>query len=225
MKKFINSKSSSFKVFDIKYTDIEKQTISKFKIENESEFYYHGNYDSDIFIKSIGNNTNKDIKIIKKIIYKLLNKLTKACDKYYIEVDINITLKDIKSTKRWHIDAFPNNSKFVTTLIGPSTLFIDDSDIKSRNIYFKIQEELMTEYTHINSTKWEDLAETYNKYNKILNKKLKKCKIVQPNNNQGVIFLTDIPANKSTFAGIHSEPLLDENRFFISVLCYNNKII
>ena len=81
MKKYINSKSSSFKLFDIKYTDIEKQTISKFKIENESEFYYHGNYDSDIlikdnntkidillFIKSIGNNTNKDIKIIKKII-------------------------------------------------------------------------------------------------------------------------------------------------------------
>jgi hypothetical protein len=105
MKKFINSKSSSFKLFDIKYTDIEKQTILKFKNENENEneFYYRGKYDSDIlikdnntkidivsFIKSIGNNTNKDIKVIKKIIYKLLNKLTKACDKYYIEVDINI---------------------------------------------------------------------------------------------------------------------------------------
>jgi hypothetical protein len=73
----------------------------------------------------------------------------------------------------------------------------------------------MNEYIKINSDKFEDLEETYNKYNNIFNKKLKKCKIVQPTNNHGVIFLTDIPANKSTFAGIHSEPKLDENRCLI----------
>lgn len=232
MKKYLTSRSSSFKLFDIKYTETEKQTISKFKIENDSAFYYRGKFDSDIlikdtinkidiltFIKSIGNNTEKEIKIIKKIIYKLLNKLTKVYDKYYIELDIAVSLKKPKSSSRWHIDAYPNNSKFVTTLIGQSTLFIDDSDVKSRNIYYNIQDKLMDEYKKINSTKWEDIEETHDKYNKILARKLKKRKIVQPNNNQGVIFLTDSSNNNSKLGGIHSEPTINENRFFIGLLC------
>jgi len=233
MKKYLTNRSSSFKLFDIKYTYTEKQTISNFKIENESAFYYRGKFDSDIlikdtenkidiltFISSIGNNTDKDIKVIKKIIYKLLNKLTKVYNKYYIELDIIISLKRPKSITRWHIDAYPNNSKFVTTLIGQSTLFIDDSDIKSRNIFYNLQDQLIDEYKKKNSTEWNDLKETHDKYNKIIATKLKKCKIVQPNNNQGTIFLTDTSNNNSKFSGIHSEPTINENRFFIGLLCY-----
>ena len=74
IKKYLKYKDSSFKLFDIKYTDKEKQTINNFKINNETEFFYTGKFDKDTliknkdkidilkFIESIGNNNEKDIK-------------------------------------------------------------------------------------------------------------------------------------------------------------------
>jgi hypothetical protein len=79
------------------------------------------------FIESIGNNNEKDIKVIKNIIYKLLDKVTNGYDDEYIVLDINTSLPNNEfNMPRWHTDAYPNNSKFVTVLKGPSTLFIDD---------------------------------------------------------------------------------------------------
>ncbi len=56
------------------------------------------------------------------------------------------------------------------------------------------------------------------KYRKILANKLKNAKIIQPNNNQGVIYITDIQ-NDNKIVGIHSEPINNEKRFFISIIC------
>lgn len=88
IKRYLKYKDSSFKLFDIKYTDKEKQTINNFKINNETEFFYTGKFNKNTlmknkdkidilqFIESIGNNNEKDIKVIKNIIYKLLDKVT-----------------------------------------------------------------------------------------------------------------------------------------------------
>ncbi len=61
------------------------------------------------------------------------------------------------------------------------------------------------------------------KYRKIQAKKLKNAKVVQPNNNQGAIFLTDYSIDKIdktlTYPCIHSEPPNNKPRFFISVMC------
>jgi hypothetical protein len=97
IKKYLKYKDSSFKLFDIKYTDKEKQTINNFKINNETEFFYTGKFNKDNllkdnqtkinilkFIESIGNNNEKDIKVIKNIIYKLLDKVTNGYDDEYI---------------------------------------------------------------------------------------------------------------------------------------------
>lgn len=117
-------------------------------------------------------------------------------------MDINTSLPNNEfNMPRWHTDGYPNNSKFVTVLKGPSTLFIDDKDSTSRKIYFTIEDLLIKEYK------------------KILAKKLKDCKIIQPQNNQGTIFLTDAPVNNTTIAGIHSEPPFNEKRFFIGIMC------
>jgi hypothetical protein len=152
------------------------------------------------------------------IIYKLLDKVTNGYDNEYIVLDINTSLPNNEfNMPRWHIDGYPNNSKFVTVLKGPSTLFIDDKDSKSRKIYFTIQDLEMKEY--IKNSNGEYNEKIYDKYRKILAKKLKDCKIIQPQNNQGTIFLTDAPINNTTIAGIHSEPPFNVKRFFIGIMC------
>ena len=231
IKKYLKYKDSSFKLFDIKYTDKEKQTINNFKINNETEFFYTGKFNKDNllkdnqtkinilkFIESIGNNNEKDIKVIKNIIYKLLDKVTNGYDNEYIVLDINTSLPNNEfNMPRWHIDGYPNNSKFVTVLKGPSTLFIDDKDSKSRKIYFTIEDLLIKEYKKNSNGEYNE--KTHDKYRKILAKKLKDCKIIQPQNNQGTIFLTDAPVNNTTIGGIHSEPPFNEKRFFIGIMC------
>tara|TARA_B110000971_G_scaffold75935_1_gene78006 strand:- start:253 stop:966 length:714 start_codon:yes stop_codon:yes gene_type:complete len=227
IKSYLKNKDSSFKLFDIKYTEEEKQTINNFKIDNETEFIYTGKFDKDTllkdnkinilkFIESIGNNTEKNIKIIKNIIYKLLDKVTNGYGKNYIDLIISIQLPNKEfNMARWHTDGYFNNSKFITVLKGPSTLFIDDKDIKSRKTYFTIQDLLMKKY--VSNGGFDEKA--HDKYRKILAKKLKDAKIVQPKNNQGTIFLTDAPVNNTIIAGIHSEPPINEKRFFIGVMC------
>ena len=69
-----------------------------------------------------------------------------------------------------------------------------------------------------NKIKINEILKIDEKYRKILAKKLKDAKIVQPNNNQGTIFLTDLPKNNS-LVGIHSEPVNNKPRFFISIMC------
>ena len=239
IQKYLQKKDVSYKIFDIKYTEKEKQIINNFKIDNEIFFTYHGKFNKNIllkgyydnndkkssidilnFISNIGNNNDKDIQIIKNIIYKLLDKVIKGLNGYnkdYIYFEINITQpnKDF-NISRWHFDGFENQSKFVTLLKGPSTLFIDDKDIKSKKIYFEVTAKMLKEEE--NKIKINEILKIDEKYRKILAKKLKDAKIVQPNNNQGTIFLTDLPKNNS-LVGIHSEPVNNKPRFFISIMC------
>lgn len=252
IKKYIKTKDTSFKIFDIKYTEKEKQTIDNFKIDNEIFFTYYGKFNENTlikgdyykkgtksiinilnFISNIGNNTDKNIQIIKDIIYKLLDKVTKSYNKDYIWLEIRIFLpnKDF-NISRWHTDGFENQSKFVTLLKGPSTLFIADKDIKAKETFFEITDKMFkeeTKYIKKNGMKIDEILKIDDKYRKILAKKLKDVKIDQPNNNQGAIFLTDISINDNKLIGIHSEPVNDKPRFFISVMCGTkeeiNKII
>jgi len=242
IQKYIKNTDTSYKIFDIKYTEKEKQTIDNFKINNQIFFSYYGIFNENTlmngdyyknnirniiniidFLYKIGNNTEKDIKIIKAIIYKLINKITKSYDKNYIWLDIRSRLpnKEFDIT-RWHTDGFENQTKFITLLKGPSTLFIDDKDIKSKKTYFEIIDKIRKEinkFIEKNGVKIGELDKINNKYRKVFDIKLKDAKIIQPNNNQGVIYKTDLPKNNNKLMGIHSEPINDKPRFFISVMC------
>ena len=174
------------------------------------------------FISKIGNNTEKDIKIIKDIIYKLINKITKSYNKNYISLDISAVLPNNDyNISRWHYDGFEKQTKFITLLKGPAALFIDNKDIKSKNTFFEIDNKMWIEqkkFSEKNGIKINKLIKINDKYRKILANKLKNAKIIQPNNNQGIIYITDIP-NDNKMVGIHSEPINNEKRFFISVIC------
>jgi len=246
IQKYLQKKDTSYKIFDIKYTQKEKQTIDSFKIDNEIAFSYYGKFDKNTelngdcektiinelkgeyiktkmnildFITNIGNNTVKDILVIKNIIYKLLDKVLNSYNKKYILLVIRIFLPNKKSNIiRWHTDNFENQSKFVTVLKGPSTLFIDDKDIKSKKIFFENRNLLQNELDKIKNKEPYEFISTYQKYDKILRKKMKDCKVVHPTNNQGVIFLTDNKIDNKTCA-IHSMPNVNDKRLFISIMC------
>jgi hypothetical protein len=232
IKNYLKKRNFSFQLFDIKYTEQDKKTIQNFNINKMLDYSYYGKFDKDLidkslynFILKIGNNSENEIKIIINIIYKLIDKITKCYRKEYIWLSIRVSIPNNNfDFPRWHIDGYQNSSKFVTTLIGPSTLLIDDTDVKSRDIYFDIQSQEMKEYQKIKSftKQWIKIND---KFRKIYSKKLKNCKIVQPSNDQGIIFLTDVPTIKSKNICIHSEPPINENRFFISIMCNDEKVI
>lgn len=251
--KYLEKKDTSYKIFNIKYTQKEQEAIDNFNISNENFFTYFGKMNENIigicynnnnktkidileFLSKIGTNTEKDIKIINNIIYKLLNKVTVGYNKNYIWLSLRIFLpnKDYDLV-RWHTDGFKKQSKFVTLFKGPGTLFIDDSDIKSKETYFETNDKFSEEYNKYfknNKIDRNEILKMRDKYRKIQAKKLKNAKVVQPNNNQGAIFLTDYskePKNKMEeylySPCIHSEPTNNKPRFFISVMCGTKKNI
>ncbi len=137
IQKYLKTQDTSYKIFDIKYTQKEQETINNFKIDNQIYFLYYGKFNENILLKSdddennikklnilefiskIGNNTEKDINIIKDIIYKLINKITKSYNKNYICLDIKIVLpNNYHNISRWHYDGFEKQTKFITLLKG-----------------------------------------------------------------------------------------------------------
>lgn len=146
IKKYLKNKDTSFKLFNIKYTKKEKQTINNFKIGNEVNFSYKISADKTHyqllykFIESIGNNDKKDITIIINIIYKLLDTISKACNSN-ITLNIKIMLPNKEPyIPAWHIDSTndKSNIKFIAVLRGPGTLFIDNNKAKKLTLKLKI---------------------------------------------------------------------------------------
>ena len=229
IKKYLKSKDSSFKLFDIKYTEEEKQTINNFKIDNEINFSYKISADKKYyqllykFIESIGNNDEKDITIIINIIYKLLDTISKAWNSN-ITLNIQIMLPNNKPyLPVWHIDNIngESNLKFITVLRGSGTLFIDNN--KAKKAYFEIEDLMINE---IQNKKKLDIIKFFNKYDKIKAKKLGDYKIVQPKNNQGIIFSPSkvqsvinglVIPERTNASQIHAVPNIKEKRFFISI--------
>ena len=127
--KYLEKKDTSYKIFNIKYTQKEQEAINNFDISNECYFTYFGKMNENIigkynnnktkidileFLSKIGTNTEKDIKTINNIIYKLLDKVTAGYNKNYIWLDLRCLLpnKDFDLV-RWHTDGFTSQSKFV----------------------------------------------------------------------------------------------------------------
>jgi len=141
------------------------------------------------FLNGIGNNQN--IEIMNKIIHKILVKIASAYKTKYCALDINVTLpttdfdeplekqsfskatlskksKDFLDYEpRWHKDGnfFQNSvkdSKFLTVLKGPGTLFIKKSK-KVNEIYYKYFIKKINEEKKLNDFN----KDIYDKYNKI----------------------------------------------------------
>lgn len=217
IRKYIKSKNYYFKLFDINYTKNEKETIEKFNIEKQSTFTHFGNFTElldknlNTFLLEIGKNSKSDISILEKTIIKLVKKVLSAYKTEYFWIDIRVTLRDNNfDNPRWHKDApfFNNNdktSKFVTTLKGSGTLLLQHTK-KNNEIYKKIESKAR------NERKGKSIDEQMKiniKYRSIFAKKFGNEKIIQPSNNQAVIFYTGFD---DIYGAIHSDPSLIDER-------------
>jgi len=235
IKKYLKELPKTFYSFDIKYTQKELDYLNNFIILKDSEFSYHGDISNlnnklNDFIKEINN--NKPSNIFSNIIYKLLDNITRAYNKKYFWILIRITLPSNEyDIPRWHKDHtfftdcyksgnYKNESKFVTVLKGPGTLFTDNSKIN--NIYDLIEKKETLEREKKRRLELEPNYDLIvNKYRKILVSKLQNIKHNQLEPNKGLIFTVGSAKNddEEFFDGLlHSEPKLDSSRIFISIL-------
>lgn len=146
---YIKKKDTTYKIFDINYTQKEKEIINKIDIKLSKSFNFYGRFNKDIlincsrediniidYLQLVCDNSYDDIIKLKKIIYKLIEIVANGYNKKYIWFSIRTTLpNDHFRIPRWHIDGY-NGSKFVTLLQGPGTLVITDSDKVSRKLFF-----------------------------------------------------------------------------------------
>lgn len=209
-----------FEVFEIKYTDEEKECIKNFKITKFHEYLHGGTSKMNKlteFLENISNISNKkQISIMKNIIKKILIILIDIYKTNFFSIVIRSTNENIVKMPTWHIDDdslnFIYKIRFVTTLVGPSTIFLEnDKDCK---LYYKLRNKETNELNNKKNT--IDVITIFNKYISIYNKTFIKSKIIQAPNNQGVIF--NIGVNHKQLAAVHREPTYNEPRLFISII-------
>lgn len=216
IKKYLKEFPKNYLTFDIKYTKKESEYLDNFNITKWSTFNHYGNIDKlddnklDEFLTNIGNNQN--INILNKIIHKLTNRITKAYQTKYCWLTIRVTLPhDGFNIPRWHKDgrffkSDRNQTKFVTVLKGPGTLFIKRSK-KVNEIYEKYRAKKFNEYDNLKEKTMIN-NDIENKYRKILANKFspKNFKHNQLGSRKGLIFLTGSPNDNLKNGLLHSEP-------------------
>lgn len=213
IKKYLNNLSINHFIFDIKYTKKELDYINNLEITNSNNFDYFGDINNIIFPNIFNNQT-----LFNNIVLKLIRKISKSYNTNFFWLSIRISLPNTNfNIPRWHIDGtfFNSNriqSKFITVLKGPGTLFIKKSknthEIYNQTILNKYK-EIQKDKKYVNEIYKKDIEE---KYRKILANKFKNIKYKQLKNDQGLIFLV----GKDGL--LHSEPKIDESRIFISIL-------
>lgn len=218
----INSLMNSDRSFVFVDTDIDesdtKSLDTLFSRENVTNktFNYYGIFDSriknemDTFLGQI----TDDSKKIAQIINKVANGYTYATKKNYIWLTIRIQHpQDDYDIPRWHTDGYFYNSleysqknlsqiKLAGILTGPLTLFKTDD----QKMFLKYQQL------------WDNLYKTKECYQKdmenrkIIDSELKDYETVTPKKGQVAIFKVGLNG------AMHSEPKIDTNRLFYSIL-------
>lgn len=227
MRKYLKSDKRDFKIFPIKFTASESNSINNLSITEFDNFDYYGNLnliDFKNFFSKIGENDLKNTKIIENIIKKVTNKVLSSFDMDHFWISIRTSLTDkYFDIPRWHYDGtyfsnVDNQAKFAFVLKGPGTLFIKKSK-KVIESYNKIHDKSRKEFREILKKNKIDSNEVQlkndEKYRPIFAKELSKYKIRQVKNNQGVIFWGGKDINSKA---LHSEPKKDQSRLFISIL-------
>ena len=240
IKTYLQDHPSNYKIFNMDYNTKEKRCIDKINI-SKNIIFTHAGGKNDIdneelyeFLNDIGSNRRKYIKCIQKLIYKIINTVTAGYETDYFWMDIRVQLPDpYFDIHRWHCDGawleYENKkqTKFVTVLKGPGTLLLENNK-ESRQIYIDIEKQRSDELkentknmTQSESFKLQLSKEFREKYRLLLAAALKDANKIQINNDQGLIF-TGVDDNgfKTHVQNctIHSEPVKDSPRIFISIV-------
>lgn len=204
---FINDKSLNYEIFEITYDENDIKCINDFNIQNNIDYEYFGSFQINTlndFLKSVGKNTKDNINNFEKIINNIINIVLSGYKLNHFCLFIRTYTKEvIDYLPRWHTDDnfFENQSKFITSLKGPGTLFISNNE-SAYNIFIKLENIILKTNT----------LTIYDNYNKHINNKLKIFNKFQITNNQGIIFFM------GKNCPIHSEPNIINDRFFISII-------
>jgi hypothetical protein len=225
---YLNSSNKNFKIFDIAYSKDDEKAISNLEISTYKTYNHIGKFDKMIglnkFIQEIGSNSVTTANKIEKIINNLIKKVLSAYNKDYYWLTIRVTMLDSYfDIPRWHKDGpfagftpEDNTSKFLTVLKGPGTLAIKQTK-EVDEIFHKIKNaedikviKLIGKKGITFKEKMDISIKVNNEFRPKYAKALSKFKVLQPTNNQAILFYT-----KST---LHSEPKMDAPRLFISIL-------
>lgn len=233
------NKNNTYVIIDLHFTNEEKKILEKFSISNTKTYNRYGEINlvkSELpkYLRSIGTNDSESIKIISKLIIRIIHRFLDSVDK----PSAWITIRTSKphhgyDIPRWHMDGMyfgkhdTPGLKLVTTLKGPSTLL---SNSKQKNIRQKIRnlnldKSIQKLYQQLeNASQKNDKNKIYEIQEKITDlriisrkkivKILDKKTITQMDNGQAAIYTV----NNSNYGCIHSEPPINQNRIFMSIL-------
>jgi hypothetical protein len=221
-------KNNPFNLFDLHLSQAEHDILESLHVKNSAPFDIYGRpegkeSDMNSYLESLGNNP-EHARLATAIIYRFIKESLIA----YGSPAAWITIRSSKQNShfdipRWHTDGsfFPHQddeqAKILTTLKGPGTLLCNVSD-ETRKEYGTIRQqafrELNVNNTMKNATK-KQLDEHDHKVRPQLVALLAPYEIQQAQTRQGVIFLV---GNSATTAAFHSEPAINTDRLFISIL-------
>ena len=201
-----------FAIFDVKFTDDEKNSLDKMHIDDTKAYDNFGNL-SELqrevkdFIKSLGNNGADESELIAKLIEKLVNEFILAFEKETAWVTIRSSVATSSwDLPRWHSDGYyyspysGDQYKLAIALKGPSTLF------------YPLPDELRDKFKSLqfNPENREAIAQM-----------LDVSKAIFAAREQGIIFIV----GTYDHGAVHSEPPIHEERLFLSVVPGNKSEI
>ena len=226
--KYLIEYPTKHNVFNIKYSDEDKEYIDKLQITDTRDYTHYGNKDEiiipklDSYLVTIGPNSPQVLDGIKSIIFKLIDTIVSGYKTEYFWLDIRCTLPTNNyDIPRWHCDGpwltqnGQKQTKFVTILKGPGTLLMIDSK-KIRKKFIKIHKQQASEKRGKDPRAQYEITQ---KYRPKFATELAKGSRIQLANDQGLIFTgTDGTDQYINNCSIHSEPVKDRPRFFISIV-------
>lgn len=174
IKNYLSSTNKDFKMFQIKLSESEQETISNLDINLSKSLNYCGDLkylDFKDFFQSIGKNNNQTCKSIEHIITKITKKVLAGFNYEHFWIAIRASKPDnYFDIPRWHYDGtyfkqISSQAKFAMVLKGPGTLVI-----KKTSKVEKAYEEIYTQYR-------KELAELVE--NKIQQHQMSKWKFIK----------------------------------------------
>jgi hypothetical protein len=227
LKDILESEDKSFIVADIELDKDERNLGTKLKVDKHQTYSYFGpihkdqiEYISD-FIQKLGNDKNISDKVANMYMAKVIKPFLDSLNKDYAWVTIRASKlpTDEFDLPRWHIDGYyykvpeyikknKKLPKLVFTLKGPGSL-LKETNKETREEFTILRRKLYKKLDYKDFPKnFDRKIEMDNR--KQLNKFLNDNPSVTSNNDQIVIFITNL--------GIHSEPPIHEERLFMSIL-------
>ena len=221
-------KNKPFNLFDLHLSQAEHDILESLHVKNSTPFDIYGRpegkeSDMNSYLESLGNSP-EHARIATAIIYRFMKESLIAYDAPAAWITIRSSKQNSHyDVARWHTDGsfFPQQddlqAKILTTLKGPGTLLCNVSD-ETRKEYGPIRQQAWKEL-NFNSTMKDATTKQLDEHDHKVRPKLVALlapyEVQQAQTRQGVMFLV---GNYATTAAFHSEPAINTDRLFMSIL-------